>query len=236
MRVISERQPLIAAAAFAFIVLNNVTAVVLIFAAYRLDLQALAATASLVDLRPVDGVLFRWGMLIDMLGYLAFVPVAVFLHRRLGAIAPGRREQGWVGVLTFCGVGFALIGAIGAAIFASAGAYLVETATGGWAGPADVTFGALAASVYVGLWGMLELLLYGIWLVGVGWLVRGEGRTFGWTAVIGGVGMLAYSARTMLTGEPPIPFDGWLDILIAVGVGLALLWLLWLAVRLWRGR
>jgi len=236
VRVISERQPLIAAAAFAFIVLNNVTAVVLIFAAYRLDLQALAATASLVDLRPVDGVLFRWGMLIDMLGYLAFVPVAVFLHRRLGAIAPGRREQGWVGVLTFCGVGFALIGAIGAAIFASAGAYLVETATGGWAGPADVTFGALAASVYVGLWGMLELLLYGIWLVGVGWLVRGEGRTFGWTAVIGGVGMLAYSARTMLTGEPPIPFDGWLDILIAVGVGLALLWLLWLAVRLWRGR
>lgn len=231
-----QRQPAVAGAAVGFVVLNNIMAGVLIFAAYGLNLDALAATESLADLRPVDASLFRWGMLIDMLGYLAFVPVAVFVHRRSSTTAAGFGDQGLIGVLTFCGVGFALTGAIGAALFASVGPYLVEASAGGWAEATDVAFGTLASSVYVGLWGMLELLLYGIWLVGVGWLVRAENRAFGWTAVVGGVGMLAYSARTMLTGDLPIPFDGPHDVLIGVGVGFASLWVLWLAVRLWRGR
>ena len=163
------------------------------------------------------------------------MPVAVYLHHRSSAAVAGRGEQGLIGVLTFAGVGFALIGAIGAALFAAVGPYLVEASAGGWTEAADVTFGALASSVYVGLWGMLELLLYGIWLVGIGWLMPTENRSFGWLAMIGGVGMLAYSVRTMLTGDAPIPFEGPIDVLIALGAGLASLWVLWLAVRLWRG-
>jgi hypothetical protein len=144
-------------------------------------------------------------------------------------------------VLAFCGLGFVLVGAIGAVLMASVGASLIESA--GSAGAAEpvatsirTAFAALSNSVYVGLWGTLELLLLGVWLLGVGWLVRAEGRAFAYLGIATGAGELAYSARTGLTGRTPTDLSNPLDVFLLGGAVLIAVWVLWLALRLWRGR
>src|SRR5438128_919833 len=120
MRVFSERQPPIALATLAFVVLNNALASTMFLAVYDFDIAA------------------------------------------------------------FGGLGFVLVGSIGAVLWASVGPPLLEASAAGSASAlgARVAFGALSTAVYVGLWGTLEQLLLGGWLIGVGWLVRAEGRAF----------------------------------------------------------
>jgi len=237
--VFSERQRSIAVMALAFVVLD-VVASVMVAAAYDFDAVALSANPGAIPVRGGDVAgLLRWGAVVDMLGYLALAPVVLYLHRRLNAALSERvRASGLVSVLTFGGLGFVLVGSIGAVLVASVGPPLLDASASGseTAAAARVAFAALATGVLVGLWGTLEQLLLGVWLIGVGWLVRGEGRAFGSLAVVAGLGALSYSARTGLSGHPPVDVTAPLDLLILSAVGLLLVWLVWLAVRLWRGR
>lgn len=239
MRIVAERQPLVALAALAFVVLNNALASSMFLAAYGFDVATFADRGALVDRGAAVADLLRLAALIDMVGYLALAPVVVYLHGRFEAATSGRPEHRWVvAVLTSSGLGFVLVGAIGAVLMASVAPALLQTAGAGPAAVAAVrtTFAALADSVYVGLWGTLGLMLYGAWLIGVGWFVRAEGRTFAWFAVVGGLGAVGYSLRTGLTGRTPVEGIGPLEVLIVGAVGLASAWLVWLSVRLWRGR
>lgn len=239
MRIFEGREPLVALAALAFIVLNNALASLLFLAVYGFDIGTFADRGSLVDRGPAVADLLRMAALIDMVGYLALAPVVVYLHGRFEAAAPGRPARGWlVGVLAFCGLGFVLVGAVGAVLMASVGPALLQAAGGDPAveAAAHVTFAALGTSVYVGLWGTLELMLYGVWLIGVAWLVRAEGRAFAWFAAVGGLGALGYSLRTGLSGRTPVEGIGPLDVLILGALGFASAWVVWLSVRLWLGR
>ncbi len=239
MGVFSERQPGLALVALAFVVLD-VVASVMVAAVYDFDATALAADPGTFPARgsEVAGLL-RWGGVVDMLGYLALAPIALYLRGRLDAAASERvRALGLVSLFTFGGMGFVLVGSIGAVLYASVGPPLLEASTAGseTASAAHVAFAALGNGVLVGLWGTLELPLLGAWLIGVGWFVRAEGRAFGWLAVVAGVGALSYGAKTGLSGRPPINFTAPLDLLILGAIGLFFAWLVWLAVRLWRGR
>jgi hypothetical protein len=239
MRIFSERQRFVAVVALAQVILD-VVAGVTFAAVYDFDVGTLAADPGAFPARGADVAgLLRLGLVIDMLAYLALVPVVLYLHRRLSAAVSERVEaMGLVNVLTFGGLGFSLVGAIGAALYASVGPALLEAsaAAPATATAARVAFAALANGVNVGLWGTLEWLLLGVWLIGVGWIVRAEGRAFAWLAVVAGVGALFYDARTGLSGHPPGDLTSPLDILIFGAFGLFVLWVVWLAIRLWRGR
>ena len=239
MGVFSERQRSIAGAALAFVVLDAVASVMFL-AVYDFDVRTLAANPGALPARgsEVAGLL-RWGGLIDMLGYLALAPVVLYLNVRLNVAAPERvKAWGLVNLLAASGLGFVLIGSIGAVLYASVGPALIDASASGSAtvAAAHIAFAALGYGVVVGLWGTLEQLLLGVWLIGVGWLMRAEGRAFGWLAVIAGVGSLSYAARTGLSGHPPGDLTAPLDILIFSAVGLLFAWLVWVAVRLWQGR
>ena len=54
-------------------------------------------------------------------------------------------------------------------------------------------------------------------------------------AYVAGVGALASSARTGLTGRTLVEVEGPLDLVILTAAGLVIVWQLWLAARLWRG-
>lgn len=238
-RVFSERQPAIALAALGLVVLNNVVASAMFVAAYGFDPAAFGNPSILPDADAA--VILRLGALIDMLGYLAFAPVVLYFHGRLGGAPPGGGAGVWMSVLTSCGLGFVLVGAIGAVLIASVAPWLIESgASAGAAEPLATSvrsaFGALSNSVYVGLWGTLELLLLGVWLLGVCWLVRGEGRAFAYLGIATGAGELAYSASTGLTGRTPTDLSNPLHVVVLGGAVLIAVWVLWLAVRLWRGR
>ena len=239
MGVFSERQRPLALVTLAMVVLE-VVASVMVAAVYDFDATALAADPGTFPTRgsEVAGLL-RWGGVIDMLGYLALTPIVLYLHGRLGATVSERvRASGLVNLLTFNGLGFVLVGSIGAVLYASVGPPLLDASAVGseTAAAARVAFAALGNGVLAGLWGTLELPLLGAWLIGVGWLMRAEGRAFGWLAAVAGVGALSYGARTALSGRPPIDFTAPLDLIILGTVGLFFAWLVWLAVRLWQGR
>lgn len=239
MGVFSERQRSIALVTLAMVVLQ-VAASLMFLAVYDFDVKGLAANPGALPTRgsEVAGLL-RLGGLVDMLGYLALAPVVLYLRLRLSAAASERvKAWGPVNLLTVSGLGFVLVGSIGAVLYSSVGPPLIDASASGseTAAAAHVAFVALGNGVGVGLWGTLEQLLLGVWLIGVGWLMRAEGRAFGWLAVIAGIGALSYGARTGLSGHPPGDLAAPLDILILSAVGLLFAWLVWVAVRLWQGR
>jgi hypothetical protein len=239
MGVFSERQRSIAIVTIAMVVLQ-VTASVMFLAVYDFDVKALAANPGALPARGAEVAgLLRLGGLVDLLGYLALAPVVLYLHLRLGAVASERvKAWGLVNLLTVSGLGFVLVGSVGAALYASVGPPLIDASASGseTAAAAHVAFAALGNGIVVGLWGTLEQLLLGVWLIGAGWLMRNEGRAFGWLAVIAGIGALSYATRTGLSGHPPGDLTAPLDIVIFAGFGLFFAWLVWVAVRLWQGR
>lgn len=239
MRVFAERQRYLALVALAMVLLE-IIASAMFLALYDFDMGVLAADPAAIPARgPEVATLLRWGAVVDMLGYLALAPIVVYLHGRLTTAASEQGRRSWVvDLLTFGGLGWVLIGSIGAALWASAGPPLLEASAAGskTAEAAGVAFAALANAVNVGLWGTLEWLLLPVWLIGVGWLVRAEGRVFGSLAILAGVGGLAYGVRTGLSGRPPVDLTSPLDLLTLAGFGLFFVWALWLAMRLWLGR
>jgi hypothetical protein len=100
--------------------------------------------------------------LLDMSAYLAVAPV-VTLHNRLRSRAPDL-----IGLLTFAGLAYALLGSLGGTIFATVEPPLV----GEGSDAARAMFAAFATLVTVTQWGTLELIFLGAWLIGLGWLLR----------------------------------------------------------------
>jgi len=239
MHVFGERRQSLALMGVALVILEVVASVTFL-AAYDFDVKTLGSNPGALPARGAEVAgLLRLGTIVDMLGYLAFAPIVLYLHRRLSAaVSDGVRMLGLPSLLTFCGLGFVLVGSIGAVLYASAGPPLLEASSGGSASAtaARIAFAALGNGVSAGLWGTLEQLLLAVWLIGVGWLVRAEGRAFASLAMVAGLGALSYAARTGLTGHPPADITAPLDLLTFGALGLFLGWLLWLAVRLWQGR
>jgi len=174
-----------------------------------------------------DGArLLRWGMILDMLVYyLPLLPLALFLWRWLRARSPN-----WVLFYTSCGLGYILIGAIGAVILAAVHPPLINAyaqATVEQRYVLETVFRTIWNMVYRGIWSILDELLVGVWFLGIGLLLRGEQRLFSIFSIILGISALL----------------GWLGIILDIEA-LALLgaiygllvpvWALWLGIDLVR--
>jgi Domain of unknown function (DUF4386) len=174
-----------------------------------------------------DGAsLLRWGMILDMFSYyLPLLPVALFLWRWLRARSPN-----WVLFYTSCGLGYILIGAIGAVILAAVHPPLVlgyGQASVEQRPVLETVFSAIGNMVYRGMWGILEVLLAGIWFLGIGLLLRGERRIFSILSMIIGASALLGSLGVILVIEAIA--------LLGVIYGLlAPIWTLWLGIDLLR--
>lgn len=201
-------------------------ALVVFLAAYRFDVARLTDLPSIVA-DPGAASSLRWAGLADMTAYLPVAPVVIYLHRRLRDRAPDL-----IGLLTFCGLAYVLLGSLGGTLFATVGQPLIEDGSEA----ARVTFAAFANMVAVGLWGTLELIGFGVWLVGVGWLLRPDSRAFGTLGIVAGIGSLLSAARTGITGRSVGDLPGPLDFVIVGLLGLALPWLAWLGIRIYRGQ
>jgi len=175
-----------------------------------------------------DGAsLLRWGMILDMLSYyLPLLPVALFLWRWLRP-----RNPDWVLFYTSCGLGYILIGAIGAAILAAVLPPLINAyaqASVEQRPVLETVFSAIGNMVYGGMWNILEVLLAGIWFLGIGLLLRSERRIFSIVSMILGISALLDSFGFIL-GIEAIALLG-----ATVYITLAPIWTLWLGIDLLR--
>lgn len=141
--------------------------------------------------------LLRWGVIGDVFyGYLLWVPLALFLHRRLRPTKPWLADLGTIGALAYI-----FVGAAGAAMLATAGSSLVEAyAT---ALPQDraaiaTSFDVLRNVVFFGLWQTLDPITAGTWVASVGWLLLDVRRVLGRLLIMVAIGLFGLSLMTML--------------------------------------
>lgn len=193
-------------------------------AAYRFEVDRLADLPSIVGDRSAAPTL-RLAGLLDMSAYLAIAPVVIDLHRRLRGRAPEV-----IGLVSFGGLAYLVLGSVGGAIFATVEPPLVEDGSEA----ARTVFGAFATLITVTLWGMLESIFLGVWLVGVGWLYRAERAAFGTLAVVAGVGAFLSATRSGITGRSVGDLPGPLDLVVVGLLGLYVPWLIWLGVLWYR--
>jgi hypothetical protein len=171
--------------------------------------------------------LLRWGLILDMLGYyLPLLPAALFLQAWCGP-----KSRAWVRFYTSCGLGYILIGATGAALLAAALPVLIGAygqASADQRAVLETVFRTIWNMVYAGMWNIVGEFLAGIWLVGIGLLLRGERRIFSVITLILGASALLDSIGTML-GIDTLALPA-----LSIFVGLAPIWALWLGIDLLR--
>jgi hypothetical protein len=175
-----------------------------------------------------DGAsLLRWGLILDMFSYyLPLLPIALFLWLWLRS-----RNPDWVLFYTSCGLSYILIGAIGAVILAAVHPPLINAYTQASVEQRPVletVFSAIWNMVYGGMWNILEVLLAGIWFLGIGLLLRGERRLFSIFSIILGLSALLDSLGVILSIEALALLGATIYVLLAP------VWALWLGIDLIR--
>jgi hypothetical protein len=188
----------------------------------------LLLNGSLVGIGVRGAAFFRWGMILDVLGYyLLLAPLALYLRERY-------KGQGgpFITLYTLCGLAYVLIGAIGAIILAAVGPDLMRQyalAQEPQRLTLQVVFDSFYRAVYNGLWNPLEIMLEGIWLVGMGAFVRAQRRPLGWLTI--GIGCLGLIQATGSVFDLQIVFQiGFAGLVI-----LPLVWLPWWGIILLKG-
>ena len=191
------------------------------------NMEASTNPALLLSVGADGANLWRWGMILDMFSYyLPLLPVALFLWRWLRS-----RNPDWVLFYTSCGLGYILVGAIGAAILAAVHPPLISAyaqAPVEQRPVLEAVFSAIGNMVYGGMWAMLDTLLVGIWFLGIGLLLQGERRLFSIFSIVLGISALLSSLGVILGIEAIAFFLG-----VIYGL-LAPVWALWLGIDLLR--
>jgi hypothetical protein len=194
-------------------------------ATYDFDVGRLADLQSIVGTDRGLGI--RIAGLLDMSAYLVTIPVVLYLHRRL---AGGGSDL--LGLATFCGLAYGVLGSLGGSTFATVAPPLIDDGSE----VARVTFMAFTTFVTVTIWSTLESIFLGVWLLGVGRLLRPQSAGVGTLALIAGVGALLSAVRSGLTGQSVAQLPGLLDLVVVGLLGLYVPWFAWLGFELLRGR
>jgi hypothetical protein len=144
---------------------------------------------SLSGFAPGGAEIYRWAMVTDVFGYyLLLGPLALVLHDWLKPRAPNL-----VRLYTLCGLGFVLIGAIGAIVLSAVVPRLVSEYASA-AAPRqevlEVVFRAFYDMVDRGLWNPLEMILASVWWLGIGLALRRERAILGLVTIVVGAAAL----------------------------------------------
>ena len=136
----------------------------------------------ILTIQGVSVPLIRWSMITDLFGYyLLLLPAIFHLNDWMKPKTP------WCNLLTFCGTSYVLLGAIGASILAVVWPSLhsaFQTAMPVQQEHLKLSFQMISDLVYGGMWNLLEVLLGGVWWLGVGTILRGEQKVLGYVTIL----------------------------------------------------
>jgi hypothetical protein len=187
--------------------------------------EAIKDPVQILNVPGVNAALLRGSMLADMLGYyLLLLPLIYYLRPYLSG------QTRWAGVITFCGLAYVLIGAIGAAVMAEVASRLyADYYASSPAGQTQirVVYQAVIYLVYEGLWNLLGSLLAGLWWFLTGYFLHRFHKATARTALLLG-SFTALDAIGNLLGI------GWLaETGLNVYLVLAPVWAILMGVVVW---
>lgn len=178
--------------------LFELVSIVLFLAAANYSLATLNDPARLLHAGDSHVGQLRVASLLDMLGYLSAIPIALHLRERF-------REEPGIDLFTLAGVLFMATGALAAVAFAAAGPPLIHeyaASTSGRYGTVKA-FETVYRIVFYGAWQTVDPILAAVWAVGVGLIARKHRETAlsGVLIAIGAVAAAFFVAR--ITGALP---------------------------------
>jgi hypothetical protein len=156
--------------------------------------------------------------------YLLLLPLIFYFHQQYKYKSP------WTALITFSGLAYALIGALGAAILA---AIWPDLMVDYWKGSEEnktiisTVFKATTLLVTKGMWNILEVLFASVWWIGLGRMIYSESKDLGRLTIITGVSTLL-DATGNITGvhilsEIGLNFYIFLGIIWPVVIGISLI-------------
>lgn len=199
--------------------------VVLVLAVMNFSFSADAFSGAMISAGSRGASLLRWGMIFDVFGsYLLWTPLALHLWVWLRP-----KSSNHVTLYTLCGLGYILIGSMGAIVLSAVLPPLMNDYVQASAAQRDtlqVVFNSFLNAVFLGLWNPLEIFLMSIWLIGLGPHIQRERpglglvtRLLGFSALIDSIGRFL-NLQTIFT----IGTSG-LFLLVPI-------WLIWWAIDL----
>jgi Domain of unknown function (DUF4386) len=145
----------------------------------------LSDAAAALPIKGIDANLLRWSLICDMFGYyLLLGPLALALGRRLEQERPS-----FVRLATCCGLGYVLVGAIGAVALAATAPPLIDAhaqAAGAERAAIELLYDGFV-NIVNGLWNMLEVILGGVWWLTIGATVRAKRPALGVLSTVLGI-------------------------------------------------
>lgn len=170
---------------------------ILVAVAVNYNFDVFSDPVLILNLPDVHLTALKWSMITDVLGYyLLLVPAIFFLQDWM------KNKTKWGKTLTFCGTSYVLVGAIGAAILGVVWPLLIKefhaTNSPEARETIKLSFQLTSELVYGGLWNLLGMLVGGIWWLAIGFLLRHEYKTLGWTTMLLGFCSLLDSVGGML--------------------------------------
>jgi len=209
-----------------FLTVATVINVITLFASVNYDSAVLFSDPTpLLFIGSRGASWFHWSMAFDILAYLSFTPIAIVCWNWFKSQRPNL-----VLLYTMCGVSYSLIGSIGAVLLGVAVPELANgyaTATATQQEAMKVFLNLFYHMIVQGVWNPLEILLLGIWFLGIGSFLRRERFVLGiLTLIIGGFAMLDAL--------------GWIiqiDLIFRIGVfgiSLLIIWGAWFGINILR--
>ena len=209
-----------------FLTVATVINVITLFASVNYDSTTLFSDPTpLLFIGPRGANWFHWSMAFDILAYLSFTPIAILCWNWFKSKSPNL-----VLLYTMCGVSYSLIGSIGAVLLGVAVPELANgyaTATAEQQEAMKVLLNLFYHMIVQGVWNPLEILLLGIWFLGIGSFLQRERSVLGILTLI--IGVFA-----MLDAL------GWIiqvDLIFRIGVfgiSLLIIWGAWFGINILR--
>lgn len=169
--------------------------------------------------------LFRWGSILELLGYFLFlIPGTLYLWYWLKP-----RNPNLVSMVTIFGLGSLLIGIIGAAIRASFWPPMINAypqAAEAQRQTLEVVFGSITDFAFEGLYAT-DSILGGLWWLGIGLVLLAERRLLGIATAIMGIAILGAGIGWLLQIDPLARLE--------MFYFLEPFWALWMGVVILRG-
>lgn len=149
-------------------ILSGVIALIsytLVGAAINFRFEAFTDLLQILRMEDIQVPMLRWSMITDIFGYyLLLLPLLFYTHAQIN------EKSSWSSVYTFCGGGYILLGAAGAAILSVVWPWCIlqyRLADTQGQQSLEYVFSAISHLVSGGIWNQLDALLMSVWLVGI---------------------------------------------------------------------